>query len=183
MRSFVHSFIRLFVHSFIRSFSSVTQHARHAHAQVTRETHHKRCTSSHLFSNVAPGPVAPLPPLCVPPLVVYVFTVTMNTHGAHESSSSVSVGAGDVLRARALSSLPALWRVPCGTRDWQTPQRCSTTRCWSSERRSTGTCLGSLVGRVPRRWTLLLRVIALSYRRHQARQAYQICLLLQDNRG
>ena len=30
--------------------SSVTQHARHAHAQVTRETHHMRCTSSHLFS-------------------------------------------------------------------------------------------------------------------------------------
>ena len=38
---------------------------------------------------------------------MYVFTVTMNTHGAHESSSSVPVGAFDVLWARALSSLPA----------------------------------------------------------------------------
>ena len=52
--------------------------------------------------------------MCVPPFVVYVFTVTMNTQGAHESSSSVSVvasgprdGACDVLWARALSSLPA----------------------------------------------------------------------------
>ena len=39
------------IHSFIHSFSSVTQHARHAHAQVTRETHQTRCTSSR-FSQV-----------------------------------------------------------------------------------------------------------------------------------
>ena len=32
--------------------SSVTPHARHAHAQVTRETHHTRCTTSHFLSNV-----------------------------------------------------------------------------------------------------------------------------------
>ena len=36
-------------HSFMHSFSSVTQHARHAHAQVTRETHHTRCTTSHFL--------------------------------------------------------------------------------------------------------------------------------------
>ena len=40
-----------FIHTFIHSFSSVTRHARHAHAQVTRETHHTRRTTSR-FSQV-----------------------------------------------------------------------------------------------------------------------------------
>ena len=44
--------------------SSVTQHARHAHAQVTRETHHTRCTSSHFFSKSTSSPtVLPGAPL------------------------------------------------------------------------------------------------------------------------
>ena len=45
--------------------SSVTQHARHAHAQVTRETHHMRCTSSHFFSSPPPPRPSSLERHCV----------------------------------------------------------------------------------------------------------------------
>ena len=44
------------IHSFIQQCHS----ARAARARtVTRETHHTRCTSSHLFSNVSPARFAP----------------------------------------------------------------------------------------------------------------------------
>ena len=82
------------------SFSSVTQHARHAHAQVTRETHHMRFTTSHFFSSAGPPTFAPpLPPCCVVGSFVYV-TVPLS---AQSSSSSV---ARDVLWVRALGALP-----------------------------------------------------------------------------
>ena len=50
---------RDFIHSFIQQCHS----ARAARARtVTRETHHTRCTSSHLFSNVVYADLSPLPP-------------------------------------------------------------------------------------------------------------------------
>ena len=39
--SLIHSFIYSFIHSAVS-----LKHARHAHAQVTRETHHTRCTQA-----------------------------------------------------------------------------------------------------------------------------------------
>ena len=98
--SWYHSFVRSFVRSFIQSFSSVTQHARHAHAQVTRETHHKRCTTSHLFSSAVPPTFAPPPPLC---FVVGSFVYVTMPLSAQSSSSSV---ARDVLWARVFGALP-----------------------------------------------------------------------------
>ena len=67
------------------------EHARHAHAQVTRETHHLKWLRT----------------LCS-------FLVTMTTHGAHVSFVSASVGPSGVLGCgrelvwlRVLASLPA----------------------------------------------------------------------------
>ena len=96
--------------SFIHSFSSVTQPARHAHAQVTRETHHKRCTTSHLFSNVVKH-VFPL--LACLRLRTRTSTLRMNA-GVPRALPSVSSppsfrpssSVRDVLWERALSGLP-----------------------------------------------------------------------------
>ena len=67
---------------------------------MTRETHHKRCTTSHLFSNVVSPTFAPPPPLC---FVVGSFVYVTMPLSAQSSSSSV---ARDVLWARVFGALP-----------------------------------------------------------------------------
>ena len=61
--------------SFIHSFSSVTQHARHAHAQVTRETHHKALHHKPPFLKCGTQRTCP-PALREPPRSLFLLPLT-----------------------------------------------------------------------------------------------------------